>query len=484
MGFFAGGRLNKISLDGSVLVTLCDVSTDPNRGASWGDDGHIVFAQRRATALYRVSANGGTPQQIKGIATEKGEMEYSLPEILPGSDTIIFTADSASGFANKNIVAFSMTTGERRTLIEGGASSCYVSSGHLVFSQLDTLMAVRFDVERLEVSGLPVPVLQDVEHDLQTENTLFGVSDEGLLVYVPAQATPEASLVWSDRQGNLTPIRVESRNYWGPSLSPDGERVALTTSDRIMETWILELDRGAVNKFTFDGSNHITVWTPNGESLVFSSNREGPHNLFWKPADGSGAAERLSVSDQHQDPSSFTPDGKVLAFAQDDPDTNWDLWLLHMDAERREEAFLRTEFDEYHPMISPDGNWLAYASNESGRYEVYVQPFPGGGRKWLISTEGGTAPLWARDGKELFYRNGEKLLTVSVETEPTFAAEKPRLLFEAPTRARSSYGPPDYDVSPDGQRFLMVPNRTKTPRKRIHVVLNWAEELKRLVPTN
>jgi dipeptidyl aminopeptidase/acylaminoacyl peptidase len=188
------------------------------------------------------------------------------------------------------------------------------------------------------------------------------------------------------------------------------------------------------------------------------------------------------VSDWHQDPASWSPDGKVLAFAQNHPETGWDIWLLHVEGERHEEPFLRTEFDEFNPMISPSGKALAYRSDESGRPEVYAQSFPQGGRRWLVSTEGGTAPMWARDGKELFYRNGPKLLAVRVETKPAFALGKPRELFESSTRVSGGYGLPDYDVTADGRRFLMIPLPPEATRNRINVVLNFDEELKRRVP--
>jgi Tol biopolymer transport system component len=286
-----------------------------------------------------------------------------------------------------------------------------------------------------------------------------------------------------DREGNAEPIPVQPGVYWGASLSPDDRRVGLTTTNGDMETWILEIERGALTRFTFEGSNHFTVWTPDGENLVFSSNRDGAHNLFWKPADGSGTAERLSVSDGHQDPGSWSPDGRVLAYAQNHPQTGWDIWLLYMEDERREEPFLQTEFDEFRPMISPDGRWLAYVSRESGRLEVYVQPFPTGGRKWLISTGGGDEPLWAPNGRELFYRDGERLMVVAVDTHPVFGTERPRQLFETPPVVPMSYGSPDYDITSDGQRFLMLRPEPQSPPTQVYVVLNWFEELKRLVPT-
>jgi serine/threonine-protein kinase len=480
VGFFAGGELRKVSVDGGVSMALC--SAQEGREASWAPDDTIVFTRSKAPTLYRVPASGGPAHEIAGLEAERGEMGFFSPHVLPGGRSVVFAASSGGGLESQKIVAASLSTGERRTLIEGGVRPLYAPSGHLLYSRGESLMAVRFDVEGVEVSGAPVLVLQGLE--AREVTTYFTVSDGGVLAYVPVQEAAETSLAWSDFQGILEPVRLQPREYWGPSLSPDGTHVAMTTyGDQVMETWVLELDRGALSRFAFKGGNHIPVWTPDGSRLVFSSDREGPFNLFWKPADGSGAAERLSTSEWHQDPASWSPDGKTLAFAQNHRVTGWDIWLLHMDGETREEPFVATDFHEYHPMISPDGRWLAYASNESGRLDVYVQPFPQGGAKWLISTEGGTAPLWARDGRQLFYRDGDKLLAVRVGPAPTFSAGRPRVLFEAPMKVSSGFGTPDYDVTADGRRFLMIPRSTQ-PRKRIHVVLDWFEELRQLVPSD
>ena len=235
--------------------------------------------------------------------------------------------------------------------------------------------------------------------------------------------------VWVDRQGDAEPIPAPPNNYAWPHLSPDNQRLATTISDdRGRDIWMLDIGRGTFPRFTFDGDSHLPVWTPDGERLIFTSSRGGPDaNLFWKRADGSGDAERLLTSEHHQDAGSFSPDGRVLAFAELDPTTKWDLWLLDLEGERKAQPFLRTEFGERHPMISPDGRWLAYSSDESGRFEVYVQPFPGGGRKSLISTAGGDQPLWAPNGRELYYRAGDKVMVASVQTEPQFVPGKPRV---------------------------------------------------------
>jgi len=396
---------------------------------------------------------------------------------------MLVTVASGGGFENTGIYLFSMDTGEGRILVERAFHARY-ALGYLIYARSDSLMAVPFDIDRLELSGSPVPVLQGVK-----SNTLgtahYSVSRGGSLVYVSAQQSVVLP-IWVDRSGNIQPIAVQPRGFWGPRLSPDGSRLAMSANEALMETWILELDRGALTRFTFEGNNHIPIWTPDGKRLVFSSNREGgAHNLFWKPADGSGEPERLSTTDYHQDPASFSPDGKLLAFAQSHPETKWDIWLLNMDNERRAEPFLRTEFDEYDPMISPDGQWLAYTSNESGQFEVYVQSMPDGGRKWVISTEGGREPLWAQNGRELFYRDKDRMMAVAVETEVVFAAERPRLLFDASgTRGPAGYGTPNFDITPDGQHFVMMRRSEASAPTQINVVLNWFKELERLVPTD
>ena len=483
VGFFAEGKLKKVPLAGGATLTVCDAEV--GYGASWGTDNAIIFAPTYTAGLLRVSASGGTPEEITSGPSEQGVLASLWPEVLPGTTSVLLTILTGAGLENMQIAVLSMGTGERRILVEGGAHARYASSGHIVYARGSSLLAAPFDIDRLEVTGPPVRVLEGVEFDVVSAQAQFGLSREGSLVYVRAQGAPEHEVLWADRQGNARPIQVPPRTYFFPSLSPDGQRLAMTNIDESgMETWILEMDRGALTRFTFEGSNHFSLWTPDGKRLTFSSDRDGSHNLFWKPADGIGGAERLVKSESHQDPGSWSPDGKALAFAEFHSDTKWDIWLLHMEGERRARPFLQTEVDEYHPMISPDGRWLAYTSTETGRLEVYVQPFPDGGRKWLISTEGGDEPLWAPSGRELFYRNGDKMMSVAVATEPLFDAERPRLLFETPTLVGEGFGSPNYDITPDGQRFLMIKPEPQRPPTQILVVLNWFEELKRLVPTN
>ena len=244
------------------------------------------------------------------------------------------------------------------------------------------------------------------------------------------------------------------------------------------EIWIYDIARGTLTRLTTEGgSSQFPIWTPDGKRITYRGYRAGFRNIFWKTADGTGDEERLTTGENAQIPTSWSPDGKWLAFYDKSPTTGNDIWMLRLDGERKQEPFLQTPFNESDAMFSPDGRWLAYQSDESGRSEVYVQPFPGPGGKWQISTEGGGAPRWARNGRELFYYYGNKMMAVDIKTEPTFTAGKPRLLFEGQFIA-------NYDVSPDGQRFLMIQAvEPEQPATQINLVLNWFEELKRLVST-
>jgi Tol biopolymer transport system component len=278
-----------------------------------------------------------------------------------------------------------------------------------------------------------------------------------------------------------------------PRLSPDGRRVAVGIVEQESQVWLYDLSRDTLTRLTFEGNaNAYPTWTPDSKRIALQSNKEGQNNIFWQLADGSGGLERLTTSENAtSSPSSWSRDGQLLAFSEITPATGNDIWVLRMSDPsagsgqvRKAQPFLRTPFNEGAPRFSPDGRWLAYPSDESGRYEIYVQPYPGPGGKWQISTEGGTEPVWNPNGRELFYRNGDKMIAVDIATQPGFTVGKPRMLFAGP------YVPtvtmfPNYDMSPDGQRFLMLKpsESTETAPTQINVVLNWFEELKQKVPT-
>ncbi len=475
LGFVAGGSIiKKVPISGGAALSLFSGPTVV--GASWGSQGTIVFSPQNS-GLQQIPDSGGTPQPLTRL--EKGETGHVWPEFLPGGTAVLFNGGTPD---NRRIAVYSVKTGERRDLVQGTFPR-YARSGHLVYAQAGNLMAVPFDAEQLRVTGTPVPVVEGVlQNSTGSGSTNYGVSAAGSLVYVSggAQAV-QRRLVWVARNGTEQPLAAPAQAYGYARLSPDGQRVAVELENQI---WLYDLSRDTLTRLTFEGSgNQSPGWTPDGKRIAFRSNKEGPNNLFWQLADGSGGLERLATSQYTQNLTSWSADGQLLAFFELSPTAQRDIWVLRL-SDRKAQPFLRTPFNEGAATFSPDGRWLAYLSNESGRPEIYVQPYPGPGGKWQISTEGGTEPVWNRNGRELFYRSGNKLMAVQVTTQPGFSPGKPTMLFEREYGA--SQFPATgvaYDVSPDGQRFLMVKETDQsTAVTQISVVLNWFEELKRRVP--
>jgi serine/threonine protein kinase/WD40 repeat protein len=484
VGFFAGGKLKKVSLGGGAPLTVCTALI--NRGASWGPDDTIVFSPSINSGLFSVSASGGMPKQLTVPDHKKGELSHRWPEILPGGKAVLFTAWTGASFDEARIYVLSLETGERRILVEGGTYGRYVPSGHLVYERAGGLLAVPFDLKRLQVTGAPVSILEDVNASSFLGMAQFSASADGSLAYVPGGSTlSESRLVWVDRKGTVQPLAAPPQGYVFPRLSPDGQRVATGVESGNAGLWLYELARGAMTRLSgATGIIPYPIWTPDGKQITSLAAPEGAMNIYRIPADGSGAAELVSSSgEDYKVPGSWSPDGKVLAFSLQDQATGWDIWVQKLDGDGKSRPLLQSPANEGGPMFSPDGRWLAYESDESGRVEVYVRPFPGPGSKWQISTEGGTEAIWARNGRELFYRSGDKMMVAAVETRTTFSAAKPRLLFEGHYEAGMYTFQPNYDVAPDGQRFLMIRETEQKSGTQINVVLNWFEELKQKVPT-
>ncbi len=480
IGFFAEGKLKKTSLAGGSPITLCDAPPG-GRSGDWFED-TIVFTAILASGqgLYRVSANGGEPEMLATVNFNEGELGYILPDFLPDGKNLLFSIRSNTGHQT---ALLSLETGERKVVLENARQARYLSTGHLVYEQSRTgnLMAVPFDLAALEVTGDSVQVVQGVRQALNT-HVDYTLSDEGTLVYVP-EGGGLRILVWVDREGREERLGAEPRGYFDPRISPDGSRLAVTVSESGGgDVWIYDLEREIPTRLTFDpAQDHMPVWTPDGQRVVFDSTRDGaPHNLFWKAADGTGPVQRLTTSPNTQGARSFSPDGKSLVHRETSTSPN--LHVLSMEGEFSSQPLLDNEFNENNAEISPSGRFIAYESNESGQNEIYVRPFPNvDDGKWQISRDGGTEPVWAPQGQELFYRNGSALEEVSIKTEPTFTQGSPEVLFTGNYQGTS--GNRQYDVAPDGQRFLMI-KQEQTGITQINVVLNWFEELKRLVPTN
>ena len=346
------------------------------------------------------------------------------------------------------------------------------------------LLAVPFDLKRLEVTGPPVSVLEGVRMHPASGTAEFSVSADGALAYVRGGwSFGEHTLVWVDHRGAVEALPVSSRGYLSPRLSPDAQRLSVSIPGSNSGVWIYDTARGTLTRLTESTVNPRAIWTPDGKHLTFLAAPGGALNIYWMPADGSGAPERLTTSENFQYTGSWSPDGQWLAFSEPDPTTGYDIWVLGLQGDRKPRPFLQTPSNEYGPIFSPDGRSLTYVSDESGRNEIYVRPFPGPGGKTQISTEGGTQPMWARNGRQLFYRNGDKMMVTAVETNPVFAASKPKLLFEAHYETYFLPFERDYDVSPDGQRFLMIKaSEQESAATQLNVVLNWSDELRRLAP--
>ena len=491
VGFFANDQLKKIPIAGGTAVVLCK-ATNPF-GASWGADNTVLFGQPEV--IMRVSANGGTPELL--IATEKGEQVHG-PQMLPDGQWVLFSLTRGSGATRwdvAEIVAHSLVSGERKVLWRGGSDARYVPTGHLIYALDDALFALPLDLERMEVSGGPVPLLAGLQRvpgpGQQTATAQYGVSDGGTLVHVVGASTAEQArtLVWVDRNGREEAIAAPPRAYLGPRISPDGTQVALDVREQENDIWIWSLARSTLTRLTFDpGLDRYPVWTPDGRRIAFSSQRAGAPNLFWQAADGTGAAERLTESANIQYASSISADGTQLVFEeQGRPST--DVQVLALGGERRATSLIATTFAETNGDLSRDGRWVAYESDESGRDEVYVRPFPevDGGR-WQVSTSGGSDPLWGPNSRELFFVDAEgRIVAVPIQPGPGFIAGNPQVMVDGPfATILTGIAGRMYDVSRDGQRFLMLKGvagaEQSAPPPQIIVVQNWFEELKRLAP--
>ena len=477
IGFTTGDKLKTVPLAGGVVVTLADVYQG-GAGATWGPDGQIVFNSGTGEGLSRIAATGGKPEVVSRLNTAAGEASHLWPEALPGGEAILFTSSQGESLENANVEVLSLKTGQRRVLVEGGGNARYVPPGHLVFARSGVLLAAPFDTSKLAVMGPSVPVLEGALTLSTGGAAQFSVSGGGTLAYAPGGTLfAERSLVWVDQKGSAQPITATRRPYEDLSVSPDGRRIALTVEGPAWNVWILELARGTLSRLTLEQDNRDPLWTPDGKRVVYSSFREGRWGLYWKPADGSAPEERLLTSDTQPWASTWSPDGNILLYSMPGPGTGDDLWAVTAGGDRKPRVFLQTKFREYWAAFSPDGHWLAYVSDESGREEVYVQAYPGPGARVQVSTDGGQGPAWAADGRRLFFRSGEKLVAAPVDSKPTLGAGAPQVLFEG----RYEHAGHDYAVS--GDRFVFIKEAEQTQAQtEIRILQNWGAELKPVAP--
>ncbi len=499
LGFFRDGALQKISVRGGLAQTLVE-NTRGAPGGLWTADDSIIYtatSPETGWRLHRVAATGSTPELLK-VEYDPWDMTHGWPDVLPGGNHLLFTTRRVGGIAiDGSVELLSMETGESRTLLEGAYNARYSPSGHIVFGRSAALWAVPFDLERMETTGPEVPVINSVQTAGNRGAAVYAFSDDGLLIYLPGSFTNDTSaivtLIWVDRDGREKAVDTGVSEYRWPRISPDSQRLAYyaTDSNGDEDVWILDLTRGTKTRLTFD-SGYSPLWTPDGQRVVFYSNRQGPESgLYWKRADGSGQ-EELLLSGGIYLPVSFSPDGNQLIVRKGGLGIgeSRELHLLSLAEKTTSRPLLENRGNPSFPAISPDGRWLAYTSDDSGQSEVYVQPFPKlEDGKWQVSSDGGRQPRWGPDGREIFYHNTDAMMVVSVEDEPGFLAGRPEVLFSGEYLFSGPVRSPAYDISPDGQRFLMQKkvageNDEIDEQTMLIVVENWFEELKRLAPAD
>jgi serine/threonine-protein kinase len=485
--FFDGISVKKIAATGGPADEIASTLRVP-QGVSWGDGDTIVFATADPRiGLQQVGANGGEPVMLTTPDAKAGEVDHVWPSILPGGRAVLFTITTTGGIEQSQVAVLDLSTGARKVLVRGGSDAQYVSPGYLVYAAAGALRAVRFDVQRLEITGTDVLAVDGVRMSLQAVVNA-SVAADGTLVYVPGAAEgPGRSLVWVNRAGVEEAVGAPPRAYVYPRLSPDGTRLAVYSFDEQQDLWLWDLGRRRLTRATFDSDSDIyPVWMPDGRRLVWASGRTGPFNVFMQSADGTGAIDRVADSARNQIPSAVTADGTAVVLREEErPGTGTDLMILTL-ADRQVKPLLATPAAEFNGEVSPDGRWLAYESDQTGRFEIYVRPFPDtqAGGPWQVSTGGGRQALWARNGRELFYRTPDgAVMAVPVDGGRVFRTGPPAMLIAGPyLGGTGSHVGRTYDVTRDGSRFLMVKDDGGGVPPVIHVVLNWSEELKRLLP--
>ena len=481
VAFAQDRKIKKVAVTGGAPQTVCDAIQFVS--GAWGDDNRIVFASTSRSGLSWVSADGGTPQILTTPNRGEREKTHRSIDVLPGGQALLMTVGTSdiTTFDDARIEVLSVATGERKVLISGGMRPLYVPTGHVVYARSGSLFAVPFDLTRLQVTGPPVTVVEDVATYPDIGYASFAVSRNGSLLYLSAVSAETRTLTWVDQNGRTEVIGDLHRPFEFPRLSPDGRRIAVTMDRATAEIWLYDLERTTFTRLVTGWDNLQPLWSPDGARIVFNSNRGtlGGRTLFWQAADGTTAPQPLTAderADQFAD--AWSPDGRFLLFSQVRPGGSSGLWMWASDS-REARPLQDMSGSQRAARLSPDGRWIAYESDQSGRSEVYVRAFPGPSRTWQVSLEGGSVPVWAPTGRELFFRNGASIFAANVVMTPEFAAAKPKRLFDVP---RWWAVRPAFDVARDG-RFLILQRDEVQLRTEFTLVQNWFDELNRLVPS-
>jgi len=477
LAFAADGRLKKLSLAGGLPQAF---GAAPGfRGGAWRADGTVFFAPLEFSGIWKASVAGGDTESLAQPDTGAGDLALCLPKLLPGGTSLLFTAFLGGRAARVGL--FDTATGKSRVLLEDANNAHYLRSGHLVFGRGNEIWATAFDPSRSEIVGAPRRMIEQVWAGGFYYSTLFTASDNGVLAYAPAGAQAgRRSLVWVDREGRETPLTRETRAYAAPRLSPDGKSILVRIAEDTTDIWVYEIERGALTRLTSEGYEDGPLWTADGKAFIYPSNKSGAPALYRQPVAGKGEAVRLGTGGRTQYPETLSKDGTTIVVTQMDPKSGLDLFLLPLGRDAALVPLLVTDNSEYAADLSPDGKWFVYVSRASGRPEINVRSVAGGGDEWRVSLNGGTEPRWSRGGGEIFYREGLRMMVAEVRTEPAVAISKPRALFEGLYEVMD--GPINYDVAPDGRRFLMVKMERSEAPSELRVVTGWDQELRKTLP--
>jgi len=466
------GELQKLYIDGGKPVSIC--KTNVQLSGSWAVDDTIFYTRDWRSGLWKISANGGDP--IRVTKPDSTEFDHWSPEVLPGNEDVLFTIWNTN-LRDTQVGILSRKTGKWHVLVNGAANAKYSQSGHLLYVQSGTLIGAPFDFKTLEVGYPRVPIINNINQSLGSGLANYGITPEGMLIYQGGgEWVAKRQIVWVNPEGETEILPITAAAVDNINLSPDNKLLAFSKFERGMSNiWIYEFENGRTSQLTFEGSNDLPIWSPDGLWLAFQSSRLGPYSIFRIPVDRTHSEEVLLTGPYDQSATSWSPDGKFLLYSMTHPESGSDVGYLSFDDIENPIPFMKISGYSYSAHFHPSGKWIAYTSNESGHMEVYVRAFPGPGAVSQVSTNGGWSPRWSRNGRELYYLIGDKMMAVDVETEPNFRAGTPKELFTGDYEQA-------YDVALDGH-FLMITRGEDDHASDLIVVLNWLEELKEKLAT-
>ena len=477
LGYFANGRLRKIPAVGGPPIDICEAGAEC-RGAAWSCRDEILFAPTPASGLVRVSADGGRPQPATTLDFVNGERTHRWPEVLPDGLHVLFTVAHAgsTSFEDASIVVASLSTGERRAVHPHGSSARYVPTGHLVYMRGGSLMAAPFDLAALTVQGPSMPVVEAVMTQ-PTGSGYYSFSEDGCLVYLTGEAHDvRQSLVWV-KDGAVAATAIAEGPVEEPRLAPGGDRVAFGIRHATSDIWTCDLDRGTLTRVTFDGDNFAPIWSRDGARLTYSSNRHGPCQIFSQALDASEPT--LLVGGEHDlVPGSWSPDGTQLLFTEYNPHSGAGVWVCSPASGVAPRPLLRSKGNAFAPICSPDGRSFAYASDESGRLDVFVASFPEATRRVQISVDGGSEPVWSPDGRRLYFRNASSVLSMEMDGVGPKPDSRPHVVAEGPFQPGSTTGLPNYDVAADGRVLLISQSAATAHPDRLSVTVRWFADIR------